>query len=164
MLRELDIPPDWVAESKLGPLPNWLGPSLTAEEARELQGTIFLMFPKLEVDGVSIFDVPGVIEWLRLVHGRIPHLVYFLEPSQGSGALEGLARALVPPELIRQDDPRIPFDEESMAKLTAHLVAAAEFAIATGDDWRPILSRFLEPLEEAHRNKILAGVRDAISD
>jgi len=162
MLRELDIPPDWVAEGKLGPLQSWMGPDLTPEEARELQGTILFVFPKLEVDDVEIFDVPGVIEWLRLVHQRIPHLLYFLEPSPGAGALEGLVRTLVSPDVARERGPGIPLDGEAVARLATHLATAAVFSLEVGDDWRPILGRLLESVEQQHREAILAGVRGGL--
>jgi len=162
MLRELDIPPDWVAEGKLGPLQSWMGPGLSPEEARELQGTILFAFPELEVDEVEIFDIPGVIGWLRLVHQRIPHLLYFLEPSPGAGALEGLARTLVTPDVARGGGPGILLDEKAVAGLVTHLSAAAVFALDVGDDWRPILGRLLESVEQHHREAILAGVHEGL--
>jgi len=162
MLRELDIPPDWVAEGKLGPLQSWMGPDLTPEEARELQGTILFAFPELEVDDVEIFDVVGVIEWLRLVHSRIPHLLYFLEPSPDAGALEGLVRTLVSPGVVREGGSGIPLDEGAAAGLVTHLAAAAVFSLKVGDDWRPILGRLLESVEQKHREAILVGVRDGL--
>lgn len=163
MLREFDIPADWVAEGKLGALDSWLGTALDPEEARELQGTIFFAFPELEVDDISIFESPGVVEWLRLVHREIPHLVYFLEPLPMSGALEGLLRSIVHPAEIAGRTSQIPLTAEVLAALSTHLLAASEFAIESGDDWRPIVSRFLAPLDEKIRLGVAEVVRQGVA-
>jgi len=165
MLRELDIPADWVAEHSLGALAEILGSGLEPEEARELQGTILLAFPELEVEDASIFSSPGVVEWLAMVHRRIPHLLYFLEPSPMSGAFEGLMRAIVSPEVtVPPDPPPIPLTPQPLAKLSTHLSAASAFGIDNGDDWRPIIGRFLAPLDAEVRTGLIEVVRHDLDD
>ncbi|HVD40595.1 MAG TPA: hypothetical protein VNC16_06275 [Solirubrobacterales bacterium] len=163
MLRELDIPADWVASGNMGALEQMLGSAVDPEEARELQGTIFFAFPELEVDGVSIFDSPGVVDWLRLAHRRIPHLVYFLEASPMSGALEGLLRTIALPEETDDQISQIPLTAERLAELSTHLLAASAFAVDKGDDWRPIIDRFLDPLAEKIRLGLIEVVRRELS-
>jgi hypothetical protein len=162
MLRELDIPPDWVDEGKLGPLPNWLGPELTPEEARQLQGTILIAFPELEVDGVEIFDTQGVVGWLRVAHQRIPHLLYFLDPTPKAGAMEGLARTFLPVGGAGQSGPGIVLEDDQLTGLVMHVAATALYAVKVGDDWRPILSRLLEPVDQGHRDLLMNAVGEEL--
>lgn len=164
MLREMDIPAAWVANADTGALAQMLGPEVDPAEARQLQGTVAFMFPELEVEDVRIFDMPGVVEWLALLHERIPHLVYFLEPSPEIGALEGLLRTLVPREVLEAEPAQIAFTDEILAQLAAHLLAAASFAIDHGDDWERIVAAFVEPVDERAKGVLLAAVGEHVSD
>ena len=164
MLRELDIPADWVADGETGTLPKLLGSEIDPAEARQLQGSFTFMFPELEVEDVRIFDMPGVVAWLALLHERIPHLVYFLQPAPQLGALEGLLRTLVPPKVLEDEPAQIVLTDEIAIKLAAHLVAAALFAIDHGDDWERFVTGFIEPLDESAKGVLLAVVREHVSD
>lgn len=164
MLRQLNIPADWVATGETGTLAMMLGSSLDPEQARELQGTIAFMFPELEVDDVRIFDTPGVVEWLALIHRLVPHLAYFLEPSPLTGALEGLLRTLMPGEqraaLAAAEG--VQLTEEILSELVDRLVACALFATDMGDDWEPIVARFVDPLDENAQKLLVEVVRKRV--
>lgn len=164
MLREMDIPADWVAGGETGTLPQMLGPEIDPAEARQLQGTLTFMFPELEVEDIGIFETPGVVGWLALLHERIPHLVYFLQPAPQLGALEGLLRTLVSSEALEREPAQIVLTDEIAVRLAARLVAASQFAIDHGDDWERIVIGFIEPLEEKARDLLLAVVRERLGD
>lgn len=164
MLREMAVSAEWVATGDLGALPELIGTDLDPEQARQLQGTLVFLFPELEVDGVRIFDMPGVVDWLALLHERIPHLVYFLEPSPALGALEGLLRTFVPAE-SRADATaagEIHLTTETLARLAMHLAACAAYATDHGDDWAPIVDRFIEPLDDSIQGALVGTVREII--
>jgi hypothetical protein len=51
--------------------------------------------------------------------------------------------------------------DEMLARLAPRLIACAAFATAKGDDWEPIVSRFVEPLGEGNQEILVAIVRAA---
>jgi hypothetical protein len=166
MFRQVRVSSEFVANRETANLTTILGEDLEPAQARELQGTIAFVFPDLEVEDVRIFDMPGVVDWLALIHARVPHLVYFLEASPISGALEGLALTLLRPE-ERETASReggVSITDEVLTGLTRHLVACASFATAKGDDWEPIVSRFIEPLDQAVQERLHQNVREAVSN
>lgn len=163
MLRELDIPATWVAAKDLGSLPKLLGSDIEPEQARELQGTLTFMFPELEVEDIRIFDTPGVIPWLALLYERMPYVAYFLQPSPMLGALEGLLLALMPDEVREKlGSQEAPLSEELTGKLAEKLLACANFATDHGDDWKPIVARFIEPLGEGYQELLIEIVRESV--
>src|SRR5690242_17987000 len=153
-LHQINISAEWVAAGETGAFPTMLGVDMDPSEARGLQGCLFFVFPELEVDGVRIFDVEGVIDWLALLHHRIPHLMYFLPWGPEAGSLEGLLWTLVPPE--RRDEVRqggaFPLTEEMLGELAEHAAACAGFAVSKGDDWEVIVTRFLEDRKSTRLN------------
>jgi hypothetical protein len=160
----MDISAEWVATGETGALPEILGTGIEPERARELQGTMAFYFPDLQVENVSIFDTPGVVDWLALLHSRIPHLVYFLDPSRSTGALEGLLLTFLTPDgrAAASHAGGLPVSDEILFALAAHLVKCAVFATDKGDDWEPIVARFIEPLDERARDLLVGSLRDAM--
>jgi hypothetical protein len=164
-LRQMNVSAEWVADGDTGALPTVMGADLEPAQARDLQGTMAFMFPELEVDGVGIFDVPGVVDWLALLHARIPHLVYFLAPQPELGALQGLLLGFMPHE---ERDAAVaggfPVTRDMLAQLAYHLTACASFATEKGDDWEPIVADFLEPLGDDTTALLQSVVRDAVDE
>lgn len=161
MYREMAVPNEWVETGETGGLAVMLGEDIAPDEARELQGSMVFLFPGLEVEDVRIFDMPGVLDWIALLHRRIPHLIYFLMPHVSAGALEALLLMMLPPEERRAaGESGVALNEEMLKGLTDRLVQAARFASAKGDDWEPIISRFVEPLGGEAREYFVGLVRD----
>lgn len=48
------------------------------------------------------------------------------------------------------------------AQLSGHLVACAYFAIDHGDDWEPIVMRFVKPLGSEGSKQVAAGIREKV--
>ncbi len=161
MMRQMEVPAEWVATGETGAFPTTLGTDIEPAEARELQGTMFFAFPDLEVEGVSIFEVPGVVDWLGVFHERIPHLIYFLDPTPSLGALEGLIATVLRRGGVAIAPGEFPLTEELLNALAVHLNACARFATQKGDDWEPIVSRFVEPLPEPARDYLRAQMQEA---
>ena len=145
-IRQIDISADWVSEGKLGTLPELLSARNLHADLRELQGSMIFVFPAIEDQAESIFDVPGVLDWFRLLHDTIPHVTYFMLPDVPAGSLEGLILARLGRAGLQdvaeggELEPLI----ECLAKSMAH---CTQFATQVGDDWEPIVNMFLAPLD-----------------
>jgi len=165
MFRQMDVPAEWVAEGDTGALPQMLGTDLNPEEARELQGTMGFFFPELEVDALEIFEIPGIVDWLEIIHARIPHLVYFLDPNVMTGSLEGLLRSLLPPDerTKARGEGGISLPQKMLVGLTMHLLAAAAYATDKGDDWEPIVTAFVAPLDKGAQDALIETVRESLA-
>jgi hypothetical protein len=153
-----------VVSGDLGDLAQRFKPDGEPVEIRKLQGKFRIVFPALEVDGVEIFEVPGVVDWIAIAHQAIPHIVYFLDPAPTAGALSGLMLALLPPETRADLDLPGPIDltTDFLARLAERLVLAAAFATENGDDWEPVISSFVQPLEESVQALLMQTVRDVL--
>jgi hypothetical protein len=163
MMRQMQVPSEWVATRDTGELPRLLGADLEPDKARQLQGTMAFVFPDLEVDDVRIFDTPGVVDWFAVLHGRIPHLIYFLAPQPMLGALEGLVLSLVPEDARDvSDGSPITLGQDELDAIARHLIACASFATDKGDDWEPIVDEFVEPLGGEAHAYLVGRVREAV--
>lgn len=163
MLRQIDVSAQEVAAGDTAALASMLSSDLEPAAARQLQGSLVFMFPELEVEDKRIFDMPGVVDWFALLHHRIPHLVYFLQPSPMSGALEALLLTLLPPDgrSAASDAGAVPLTDEILTALAERLVACATYATEKGDDWEPIVERFVAPLGEGAQELLVEVVREA---
>jgi len=162
-LRQIDVSADDVASGNTYAFATMLGPDLEPDMARRLQGTLIFMFPELEVEDKSIFEIPGIADYIALLHERIPHLVYFLQPSAEIGAIEGLMLALLPSRQRAEavEGTEVPLTDELLRALAERLVMCATYATSKGDDWEPIVERFVEPLGDRARVLLVQVVRKA---
>jgi hypothetical protein len=159
MIRQLEIPAAWVKDGYLGPLPGMLGYEQPPADVREIQGTVAFVFPEIEDQAESIFAVPGVLGWLRMLHTEIPHVTYFLFPHPRAAALQGLLLSGVDDEAAASAiaEGRIPIDA-SQAYLTDRMTACAIFATEMGDDWERIVAEFLAPPDDQVSQQVLDAV------
>lgn len=158
-LRQIDIPAGWVSEGKLGPLPEMLSTRSANADLRELQGSMIFVFPAIENQAESIFDVPGVLDWFRLLHATIPYVTYFMVPEASAGSLEGLILARLGRDALEQDSENGGL-ERLIECLAVSMTRCAQFATQVGDDWEPIVTRFLTPLDPSLRAVVIDTVRE----
>ena len=132
-LRRLDIPARHWRRQDIGAVRGVLA-NVGADPARTRvwRGSVVLSFA--EVPESHPYLNPAIAACLQNLYSEIPHLLYFLNPHQASGALEGFyasVGALCQTEggvwVLWSDDVATAFYEA--------LAAAAEFAIRRGDDW-----------------------------
>ena len=103
---------------------------------RRLRGTIALTFPDDEFNGSPYLE-PGVRAYLRGLHDRVPHLLYYLTDVDVAGSLDGCALAYAPAEAVHEAPDggyALEMDMRTIPALTAHVRSAAAFAKASGDD------------------------------
>lgn len=79
-----------------------------------------------------------------------------------AGAIEGLARTFLPADGAGQSGPGIVLDDDQLTRLVIHVAATALYAVKVGDDWRPILSRLLDPVDQGHRYLLMNAVGEEL--
>jgi len=135
--------------------------------ARQLQGTMVLVFPEHEEEEQLIWLDPEVRAWVRQAHERIPHLAYYLAPEPGMGALFFMASALAgPPGLpVSRDGEEVcvKVSDDLAVSIARRLTAGAIFAESIADDWRPFVREMVAPLDEAVGQRIFAVVRSGVA-
>jgi hypothetical protein len=162
MIRQMNIPAGWVANGELGALPTLLGTGQKPSDVRQLQGSMVFTFEEIESQADSIFAVEGVLDWFHLLHTRIPHVSYFLEPSPMSGALQGMLLCVLDEEArAAAIASSVPVTQPVLEFLLERMISCARFATAMGDDWERILRDFLAPIGDPG---MIDSLVDAISD
>lgn len=164
MLWIVNIPAEWVASGDLGALQTLAGGNFGPAEARARQGHITFTFEELESDGLPIFAAPGVADYIARQHDAVPHLLYFLAPEPGFGAIIGLVHSLLSDEeraaTLASD--RLSMPSHVILGLTDRLVTAAAYATRVGDDWRPVVERLLEIFPPDDRTYLYTEVEQTL--
>jgi hypothetical protein len=161
IIRQLEVPSAWVSEgSPPESLELLFGREQTPSDVRAAQGSFVIVFPEIEDQAQRIFGVPGILDWFRELYERVPHASYFLAPSALTGALTGLLLCSLnhSDRAAALQSEQIPLNDVSVAFLTDRMLACAAYATEMGDDWEPIISAFLEPLDDRTRRNVIEGV------
>lgn len=106
------------------------------EQVRMFQGSIGFHFPNHGERGLELWDDPGVKAWGREVYAHVPHLLYYMDPEPGVGAMALAMSSLAEPERM-----------DLLRGLGSRLVATACFARSVADPWEPIVGCLVEPLQ-----------------
>lgn len=163
-LRMLNISAEWVTTGDLGRLPTVFSADLAPSQARELQGRIMFTFQELEVPDVSIFAMPGVLDYIARLHTAIPHLLYFLAPHTECGAIQGLLYSMLAGD--ERDaalaSNQIEMPDHAVSGLIERFVVAANYATHVGDDWRPVVEELLDAFAPDVQAYFLEEVRQGL--
>src|SRR3954465_9079393 len=101
MIRLLRVPPEEVRTSTGAPLPHKPAANTNnPEQARAIQGTLFLAFEEFEQDGVELAANALVMKYIRAAHAMVPHLFYYLAPERQFGAIYFFLVAHATPDQI----------------------------------------------------------------
>jgi hypothetical protein len=107
--------------------------------ARVWRGSVVLSFA--EVPDSNPYVNPTIAAFLQNLYSEIPYLLYFLNPDQGSGALEGFY-ASVGALCHAEDGVWVLWSEDVGTAFYQALAAAAEFAINRSDDWVAVVKGY----------------------
>jgi len=139
-LRRLDIPAS-----------HWRRPDIAAvrgvlanvgadpARARVWRGSVVLSFA--EVQESHPYLNPAIAAFLQNLYSEIPYLLYFLNPEQASGALDGFY-ASVGALYETEDGVWVLWSDDVATAFYQALAAAAEFAIHRGDDWVAVVKGY----------------------
>ena len=131
--RRLDIPAS-----------QWRRPDITAvrrvlaeagadpEQARAWRGSVVLSFNDVP-EGHPYLE-PAIAAFMQNLYSEIPHLLYFLNPHQASGALDGFY-ASVGALCQMENGVWVLWSDDVATAYYRALAEAAEFAINIGEDW-----------------------------
>ena len=152
-LRRLDIPAS-----------HWRRPDIAAvrgvlanvgadpARARVWRGSVVLRFA--EVPESPPYLNPAIAAFLQNLYSEIPYLLYFLNPHQASGALEGFY-ASVGALCQTEGGVWVLWSDDVATALYRALAEAAEFAINFGEDWVAVVKSY----EYDERQSVVSEIR-----
>ena len=139
-LRPIDVPAN-----------QWRVPDITAVRdvlaevvadpalARAWRGSVVLRFA--EVPESHPYLNPAIAAFLQNVYSEFPYVLYFLNPGQASGALDGFY-ASIGALCETQTGVWVLWSDDVATAFYQALADAAEFAINRGDDWVAVLEGY----------------------
>jgi hypothetical protein len=132
------------------------------ELVRMAQGSLCLRFPDQAERGVELWNDSKIQAWGRELYTHVPHLLYYMDPEPGLGALALGLSAFVVPQPVEmapqaQVDPGVSQDLQRV--LCDLLLPPALFARRMADPWEPIVDRLLDPIE----GSLAAETREIVS-
>jgi hypothetical protein len=138
------------------------------EVVRLLQGNIAFHFPDSKVEeGEILWMDPDIRAWGRKVHERLPHLLYYMSPEPGPGALALVSAAFGDPEQIDIESTEEEMEAESaellLPILAERLLATALFAERMADDGGAIVAEFTRHIDEPLRQSVLNTVEASLA-
>ncbi|WP_131806045.1 hypothetical protein [Mycobacterium alsense] len=139
-LRRLDIPASAWQRADIAAVRRVLA-DVGADPARTLvwRGSVVLNFA--EVAESYPYLNPAVAGFFKSLYSEIPHLLYFLNPHQASGALDSFY-ASVGALCETEHGVWVLWSDEVATAFYHALAAAAEFAIDRGDDWVDVVKGY----------------------
>lgn len=137
------------------------------ERVRMLQGKMGFRFPRHdERTPEDLCLDPSIRGWVRAMHTRVPHLLYYLYPQLPVAAVPFLLASFISLEEIAlgsQDQMEAYAFEKDLEVLSEHLLATAMFALRMADDWKRVVDDLLEGLSPelatAAGNTVVASVQ-----
>lgn len=121
------------------------------ELARRFQNSITLRFPDNE-DEEKMWVNPLICAWGRQLHNRIPHFLYYQYADSNGAALALVRSSFVSfsqiPETPDEDRAAAEVKDLLLPIYADRLVAAASFAEEAADDWRVVVGRFIDQMDE----------------
>lgn len=137
------------------------------EKVRMLQGRIGFRFPGHEERPARELCLdPSIAGWVRAMHTRVPHLLYYLYPQPPVAGVIFLMTSFVSPEDIQLGSPDqmgAEAFEKDLGVISKYLLATALFALRMADDWKPIIDGLVEPLTPelaaAAKNAVAASLK-----
>ena len=109
------------------------------ELARAWRGSVVLNFA--EVPGGHPYLNPAIAGFLQNVYSEFPYLLYFLNPDQASGSLDGFF-ASIGALCQTEHGVWVLWSDDVATAFYRALAAAAEFAINRGDDWAAVVEGY----------------------
>ena len=123
------------------------------EMVRMFQCTVAFRFEVPPDRAAEPWDDASVRNWGRTAYEHVPHLLYYMDPDPGLGALYLAMSA-------RANES----EGFKLERVAEHpLVAAAHFARRMADPWEPIVYRFLHPLDPALATDTVEGIAAALA-
>jgi hypothetical protein len=121
------------------------------ELAREWRGSVDLTFAEVPEDYPYL--TPSIVTCLKKLYAEVPHLLYFLNPDQASGTLDGFCASN---DALHQDEHGVWFmwSDDVAAAFYRALAAAAEFAIEQGDDWAAVVDGYAYDESQSRASEI----------
>jgi hypothetical protein len=121
------------------------------EMVRMFQGSIGFRFPEQKQRGEDPWNNPSVQAWGREAYAQAPHLLYYLHPEPGFGALALVLCSFFEPEEVAmgmtgQID--VGVRTKLLSGISEHLTAAALFGQKVADPWEPIVECLLAPFDK----------------
>ena len=139
-LRRLDVPASQWRRSDIAAVRNVLAHvGADPARARVWQGSVVLSFA--EVDESYPYLNQAIAAFLQNLYSEIPHLLYFLNPHQASGALDSFY-ASIGALCQTQEGVWVLWSDDVATALYEALAAAAEFAINRGEDWVAVVEGY----------------------
>ena len=109
------------------------------EQARAWRGSVILSFA--EAPDSHPYLNPAIAAFMQNLYSEIPHLLYFLNPDQASGALDSFF-ASIGALYETETGVWVGWSDDVGKEFFAALAAAAEFAIKQGDDWVAVVEAY----------------------
>lgn len=140
-LRQLDIPASQWQRQDITAIRDALTPA-TADPAlaRDWRGTVVLKFAEVPPKSYPYLD-PAIAGYLQDVYAEFPHVLYFLNPDPTCGATDSFF-ATLGVLCETQAGYWVLWDDDVANAFYHALAAAAEFAIAQGDDWAAVVKGY----------------------
>lgn len=107
----------------------------SVQDARRAQGHLALIFPDYDA-AEFVFAVPEVRRFVRVLHERVPHLLYFLSPLPDLAQVLEFMAAFSPDDQLVQVGDRMTVQStgQVIEALAERLLAVWRFAGQVGDD------------------------------
>jgi len=139
-LRRLDIPASQWRRPDIAAVRSVLA-NVGADPARARvwRGSVVLSFA--EVPESYPYLNPAIATFLQNLYSEIPHLLYFLNPHQASGALDSFY-ASIGALCETEHGVWVLWSDDVATAFYQALAAAAEFAINRGDDWVSVVKGY----------------------
>jgi hypothetical protein len=139
----------------------------TPDVARRVQGTMAFRFPEQETKGDEMWLDPSVRAFGRALYERLPHILYFMSPEPGMGAMVLLVHSFdgfgsAPRE--SPDGTEWTPREEGLWLVSRHLLSAAFYAESLAEDWRTIIPRLAATLEPRFGEEVMHIVERVVAE
>jgi hypothetical protein len=153
-LRRLDIPASQWRRPDIAAVRGALADvSADPEQARAWRGSVVLSFNDVP-EGHPYLE-PAIAAFMQNLYSEIPHLLYFLNPDQASGALDSFY-ASVGALCQMETEVWVLWSDDVATAFYDALAAAAEFAINLGDDWVAVVSGYEYDVSQTRDSEIRA--------